>query len=209
MGDRAHRFQYGVEEREGLLQEAQRFIAEHGDQVQAGPFAGMRYPGRRPAHVSRLQGTYEQPLQEWLVPTQHFIDVGSADGYYAVGMALKGARVDAFELSKTARAETLELAKVNGVTINQHGRATGKALRELEPHGALILSDCEGAEADIFDPETVRALVDCTLIVETHGTDDLIRERFAATHDCERRDSGPQQLRDAPTPWLHLTPRRR
>jgi len=43
-----------------------------------------------------------------------FIDLGAADGYYAVAIARLGIAVDAFELSPSARRDLSRLAAVNG-----------------------------------------------------------------------------------------------
>ena len=63
--------------------------------VNQGPFKGMRYINE--AHVGfvchKLTGTYEKEIQpiikkELEIPYDVVIDVGSAEGYYSVGMAL-------------------------------------------------------------------------------------------------------------------------
>src|SRR5687768_1267068 len=82
-------------------------VGAQGYTVTAGPFAGMRYIDDLPldqALVPRLLGAYEAelsyPIQQLLAKGYDtVIDVGSSEGYYAVGFALRspGTRVHAFD----------------------------------------------------------------------------------------------------------------
>src|SRR3954451_18937011 len=71
------------------------YVRRHGLQVAHGPFAGMEYlPGLEASSgdlVAKLLGTYERELhpviEGWIAqPPAHMIDIGSAEGYYAVGL---------------------------------------------------------------------------------------------------------------------------
>ena len=60
-----------------------------------GPFKGMRYHGDAMggAVAPKIKGVYESELAPFFVkrsaiPFQHIIDVGAAEGYYAVGCAM-------------------------------------------------------------------------------------------------------------------------
>jgi hypothetical protein len=198
----------------------------------------MRYEANRVAATQKLIGAYERELHPWFEralaqrPTR-FVDIGAADGYYAIGIARRGIPVVAFEMSRIARRQLRELAKLNGVTIDLHGMATARRVRSGPLHRALVLSDCEGAEVDIFDAQTVAALRTATVVIEVHeslipGAEALLRRRFCATHSCEKtapapRDqrefsalaaAGPldwqsaiEEVRSGETPWLLFTPR--
>src|SRR2546426_11207567 len=83
------------------------FVGRYGLRVRGGPFAGLGYPRQAPKWgynlVPRLLGTYECELHhvfEQVIATGFptIIDVGAADGYYTVGLALKspGSTVHAF-----------------------------------------------------------------------------------------------------------------
>jgi hypothetical protein len=208
--DRLVRFQHGLRDRIGMTAAAEAFIAVHGDRVLHGPFQGMRYEATRDAAVARLLGSYEHEISQWIAeavaakpPT--FIDLGTSDGYYAVGMkcALPPTDVHGFEISKLARRECLALAARNGVSITLHGRATAhKVARRVCP-GAFVLSDIEGFEADIFTSDTlVAALSDATIVVELHdglrpGVTDLVRRRLERTHRSEIVEQQPPR-RDLP-----------
>src|SRR5215204_4418004 len=73
---------------------ARDFTARCKHVVQEGPFAGMRYLSEtRDPILPKLVGSYEAEIQPWIraAITQRYrrvIDVGCAEGYYAVGMAL-------------------------------------------------------------------------------------------------------------------------
>src|SRR5262249_52845753 len=80
--------------------------------VVGGPFKGMRYHGEAicGASAPRIMGVYESELAPWLrkwsaIPFQHIVDVGAAEGYYAVGcgMLWPQAIVTAFESSEEGR----------------------------------------------------------------------------------------------------------
>src|SRR4051794_23892795 len=72
------------------------YVAAHGLEVRHGPLAGMFYlPGLEATSgdlVAKLLGAYEEELhrvlERWIASgAGTVIDVGSAEGYYAVGLA--------------------------------------------------------------------------------------------------------------------------
>lgn len=211
-------------------------------QIPAGPFAGMAYGVRASegARLARLLGVYESsliPVIEAMVARRYsvVVDIGAAEGYYAVGLALRmpGARILAHDGDPRARALCAELAAANGVAdrVRIGGVLTHADFATLPPGDCAILCDIEGAEAELLDPEAAPALLGADLLVEVHegmkpGTLDLLRRRFEATHDI--RQIGRQLADDAlpdwaerlsdmdrllllwewrasPTPWLWMT----
>src|SRR5207302_355482 len=73
---------------------ANTYIAKHGARILGGPFAGMEYvsAATEGALVPRLLGTYESELHPHLQAFAEagldcVVDVGCAEGYYAVGLA--------------------------------------------------------------------------------------------------------------------------
>ncbi len=75
---------------------AARIASRHGWVVQGGPFAGMAYLHRSldGPLPPRLLGCYEAELHgalERILGTRYdtVVDIGCAEGYYAVGLALK------------------------------------------------------------------------------------------------------------------------
>lgn len=212
-----------------------------GDEVRAGPFAGMRY-GVRSAEgctVPRLLGCYEQELAphlERLIARgfRHVVNVGCAEGYYAVGMArrLPDARVAAFDSDATARERCRSLAAANGVEgrLEVGGTFVNADFARYPAGETLVLLDIEGHEDALLDPPaTLRCL---TVLVECHdcfspGLSTRLATRFADSHAITRIANRPvmpdlpdwlagmsqldQHLacwewRSGPTPWLLLEP---
>lgn len=224
----------------------EEFVRREGLKVKHGPFAGMDYlEGEERTSgdlVAKLVGTYEQELhpviEAWVSgQPEMFIDVGSAEGYYAVGMAraVPGATVYAFEMDDAARGRCAQLAELNGVgeRVVMLGECTAESLAELPAGRAVLLSDCEGAELVVLDPQRTPALARWPMLVELHDFIDPsisaeIARRFEPTHEVEiiggreRSAAGLQELsfmgrrqlqavlserRPGPMQWARLTPR--
>ena len=162
-----------------------------GDVVRGGPFTGMRYPPRwgDACAPAKLLGSYEEELYQALAgfvrraPTQVVV-VGSAEGYFTVGLALSlpGVQVEAFDTDLVARWNTRRLARLNEVKVRVHGAATPESLsRALTGTHTLLVCDCEGYEDVLLDPAHVPELLHCDLLVELHETNDAsMGERIAA-----------------------------
>ena len=195
----------------------ERFVKQHGLTVQAGPFAGMRFPrfavGRGEMLVPQLLGAYEQELYPALEEIaaggfRQIVDIGASDGYYAVGLAMTcpDAQIVAYEMNAFPLRVCEALAAENGVRerMDLRGECTVSELRDLPvAHPAFVLCDCEGAEAVLMDPVQVPWLRDATLIVELHefaapGVRELIPERFKESHRVEVIDSRRRFAGDYP-----------
>lgn len=190
------------------------FRVTAGRRVAAGSFAGMLYALDWP-HLPCLVGSYELELADVIeqiirsAPAR-FIDIGAADGYYAIGMArrLPQVRVDAFEATETKQRQIARLADLNGVAdrVEIKGFCDKTALSQtLQEAGgsenAVLLVDIEGGEADLLNPRSVPQLGRRPMLVEIHGRTDLVlRERFAPTHDITAIESRPRGFDDLPRP---------
>jgi precorrin-6B methylase 2 len=167
-----------------------------GGVVAAGPFAGLAYPhfsAAGSALYPKLLGTYESELHGVITtrikpePFDVIVDIGCAEGYYAVGFArmFPAARVLAFDIDATATALCAAMARHNGVTdrVTIHGAAAPDWTQVLPPGArTLVFCDCEGAERELFNPANVARLRDAHLVVELHATLDHIVALFAPTH---------------------------
>lgn len=194
-------------------------LQQQGTTVMDGPLKGMDFlpQSAEGCHIAKLLGCYEQPLLpaiEAAIRANYpiILNIGCAEGYYAVGMArrMPGARVLAFDLNPKAQAVCAELAAKNGVA----GRVTVGALFKPEDFAAfagqkvLLVCDIEGGERDLLDPELAPALTGMDLIVESHeclipGVTRLLIDRFSATHDITVvEDNGQRQLPNAPA-WFN------
>jgi hypothetical protein len=194
MADRARTYERSVRQRAGLTNLATRFppVVVHG------PFTGLRYPenlllNEADAPIAKLLGTYEQELQPVFdeiiarSPTA-IIDLGTAEGYYAVGLAraCPTSTVYAYELAGSARRACRELAAANGVTLTLRTNATAREMANLPLDRAFVLCDIEGAELSVLD--TAVASSTATILVELHerevpGITGVLRNRFQK-HDC-------------------------
>ncbi|MBD1929768.1 hypothetical protein H6F74_26560 [Trichocoleus sp. FACHB-90] len=174
-------------------------IQKHGLVVQSGPFAGMVHVGRKggAALVPTLIGCYEEELHEILdsvIKTNYdkIINVGSGEGYYAVGFALKipTAKIYAFEINPIARRMSKEMARANSVFDRMFfaGECDIKALNEAINKKSLVFMDCEGGELDLLQPELAPNLRYSDVLVELHDflnptISETILSRFKDTHD--------------------------
>jgi hypothetical protein len=223
---------------------AQTYFARQGHTIYQGPFAGMTYVSRASegALVPRLLGTYECELHPHLVRFAEdgldcIIDVGCAEGYYAVGLArqMPGVVVHAHDIDETARLGCAELAARNAVSdrVVIGGEFRPEDFEGFAGRRVLVMVDTEGAEVDILQPDRAPALAHMRIIVETHdgirrGALATMMARFEASHDIVRVDQGPKvydppawlnelghldqllatwEWRSSPTPWLVMTPR--
>jgi len=176
------------------------FRARQGNTVFAGPFAGMTYlDAAEGALLPRLIGCYEAELHPAMAQLaqehyQDIIDIGCAEGYYAVGLArmLPGCRVFAHDISEAAQKACRALAQTNGVAdrIQVGGVFDGHSLVQHQDRKTLVICDIEGAEDELLDPTQYPAWANVDLIVEVHecyrsGLIERLNKRFGATHDIE------------------------
>jgi hypothetical protein len=207
-----------------------------GDRVRGGPFAGMHYPDRaiNSAYLPKLLGSYERELngvveEVCALSPELIIDVGAAEGYYAVGFARRNpeARVIAFEATRLGRSALERTARLNGVLsrVRVAGRCQIAELQEAigacacgcrSGHGcrAVVICDVEGDERKLLDPTIVSGLKDAWVLAETHefvqpGVTEELRRRFGATHRVEEIRQQPRSAKEFPygTLWTALLPR--
>jgi len=190
------------------------FFARLGRRVASGPFRGMKLAMPLP-HLSCLLGIYEHELfevwQSWCEKheTFKFIDIGAADGYYAVGLALQPQTklVKAFEASEERQAIIRANAKVNHVAdrvLVAGWCGVQELTAELEDagrsgHKVCLLCDIEGGERDLLDPARIPMLRYAHIAVEIHGDcDRIIDARFSATHEIRRYVERDRSIDDLP-----------
>lgn len=212
-----------------------------GSTVLSGPFKGMAYGVRASegARAARMLGVYEAslaPIIETIIARAYpvVMDVGAAEGYYAVGLArrMPDARVLARDSDPRARALCAALAQANGVASRvEIGPEVTHADFDLclrQP--TVVICDIEGAEADLLDPVAASGLLQADILVEVHegmrpGLLATLEARFTPSHkvtrigrrledaalpDWAERLSDLDRLlllwewRASPTPWLWL-----
>lgn len=186
------------------LRAARRFVAAHGLVVSRGPFTGLVFPPSTigvAALAPKLIGAFELELHEALeqqiaARPDLIVNVGSAEGYYAVGLAqrLSHATVVAFESDAEERRLLRLCARANAVEgrIDQRGHATPEALSEVQVGSTtLLVLDCEGAEDVLLDPQLLPQLRSASILVELHehlvaGVAQRLITKFRDTHEVTR-----------------------
>jgi hypothetical protein len=171
--------------------------------VPHGPFAGMLAPDAISwgSACAKLLGAYESCLHGVLAALPEagidgVMDIGCAEGYYAVGLArlLPSVTVHAHDVMKEAQTICRRLAERNGVHDRVVvGGLVDHALLEAwlrQCRRPLLMVDIEGAELDLLDPVLVPALRHALVLVELHefrhrGLAATFEARFAATHRIE------------------------
>jgi SAM-dependent methyltransferase len=182
----------------------QDYIKKHGPQVYAGPLQGMLLPEGlvTPFLLSRYIGSYEHELHPAITGSvargyDAVLNIGCAEGYYAVGLArlLADAQVFAYDILPDARAKCAALAAANGVADRL---TVGELFRTADFAGfagrrTLLFCDIEGGEFGLLDPAQAPALRDMDIIIELHERlpdrdPDAFCARFADSHDIIRID---------------------
>lgn len=186
-----------------------------GNVVCSGPFAGVRLPDWGMTGIDlfapKVIGSYERELHGWVEEAiaAHpplVLNVGCAEGYYAVGLArrLPEASVLAFDTAALKIEQLAEIATLNDASVEAHARpCTHADLRELLVEGALVVCDCDGCEDVLLDPQAVPVLAQCSLLVETHdllrpGINQRLVDSFALTHVVRTVSTEPRYVDDFP-----------
>ena len=199
--------------------------------IRCGPFAGMLWAlegcaqsrlgtthrssfHSAPIHIPKLLGIYERELNPYIEQAcalnfPLIINIGAAEGYYAVGMALRnpGAKVIAFEKEATERSALAEAVRLNAV--RDHVEIREKCEPEdlkcaiADTPRVFVICDAEGCEAMLLDPVSVPSLRRAFMLVELHefierGILEKIRRRFSATHHVSQVVQQKRAILDFP-----------
>lgn len=212
MTTRANRHGQRVMERCGVPAIAAAVVERYGSKVLTGPFEGMEYITESigSSFVPKLIGSYECELHTVIgqILNRNYatvVDIGSAEGFYVVGLALRlpgRPAVHAFDISTEAQKLCRLLAEKNGIAnlITISGFCDVAVLnrtlpdRPVQNGRSLIVCDCEGYETEILDPIAVPALANADILVELHdhlkpGATALIVNRFRGSHDITLIDT--------------------
>ena len=197
------------------------YIENEGLKVFQGPFKGMKFlrQSSEGCHVAKLLGTYEQPLHKYLekiisINYKLIINVGSAEGYYAVGFAMrsKGSKVLSFDINQEAQKACKELAIDNDVedAIQIGSEFHPSILKDYKHTKSLLICDVEGEEKKLLDLDNYSEFSEIDLLVESHEclvpgiTEELIN-RFSRSHEISLiQDDGQRTLKSPPKWFLKL-----
>lgn len=168
--------------------------------VRDGPFVGMRYIEKASGstYTPKLLGTYEAEIAHLFTDLDRyttFIDIGCAEGYYAVGVAFRAPhiRVIAFDKSPKALERAQALANLNGLSdrIAFHDAFDRTVCGDLDAAKTLVLIDIEGAELELLPTLLRTDLIEATFVVEAHElmdthTEAAVISSLELSHTIER-----------------------
>ena len=155
---------------------------QYGLEIAFGPFKGMKLSPNawwsNKNMTAQVLGIYEAnvivKLERYAERFSNFIDIGAADGYYAVGSVVNGIykKSHAFEINELGRTIILETAKINNCEelVSVYGEATESKIRDIikEDGNALVIIDIEGGEFDLLSDDMLNCLRQCVVICELH-----------------------------------------
>jgi hypothetical protein len=215
---RSRRYQVKYMRQAGLLDQVRDYVDKHGTVVQSGPFEGLVYPVSAALNrwsLPKLIGSYELEIQPTIQKVAQrtydtVIDIGSAEGYYAVGLArLMGIPVIAYEPEAQERALTALMAKQNRVSdlVQLSALFTADEMIKLSGRRAFVLCDCEGFEETLFTPDRLSLTRNWDLLIELHGTAQTVLPSLDWPHSVSTipihdRSGDQNELRNAQQSFL-------
>lgn len=169
--------------------------------VRNGLFKGMKYPyfqSYGSTIFPKIIGSYEKEVEHIIAKINNnqfetIVDIGCAEGYYAVGLAIKNPNskiyaIDVDEKSISFCKQMAELNNVLNIEYLQHIDESFFATQMLEK--TFILCDCEGYEKKLFTTSNIFYLKNTHLLIEIHDCVDIdisdyIADLFKDTHNIE------------------------
>jgi hypothetical protein len=183
--------------------------------VLSGPFKGMNYirGSVGSSFMPKIFGTYELEIAPWISELPQFglgLDIGAAEGYYAVGLLRSKIckRMIAWEMNPNGQVMMSQLAVANSVDsrLDIRGYCDSTQLNQSisEASGnVLVVIDCEGFEGDLLEPVDGNLLSRCSFIIETHnsikpGVHEQLIKKLGATHDIKENFPKRRNADDIP-----------
>lgn len=212
----AYRYSLAARRTHDLIDQAWPSILKSTQaEVVTGPFLGMRYihESAGSALCPKILGTYEKEIHaviEAIIARRPacIIDIGAAEGYYAVGFALRlpDCKVVAFESDPRGQELLRQLALLNGVAdrieIKGHCSLEGlEASLAANLENCVIICDAEGAEFELLDPSKIPNLIHAAQLVELHPWEKPnvnLEARFRPLASCSIIRSLPRVPSDFP-----------
>jgi hypothetical protein len=177
--------------------------------VTCGMFTGLILPegnswgeGDR---ASKLLGLYEKELEPSLKDVECsepgiVINVGCADGFYALGLArlIPNAKVVAYDIDQQAQEVCRVGRRLNNLDgdFEIRGYCSAEELQDLTQmsNRPFALIDCEGGERELllstsYDYANTRMIVECHDFLDRRITSELIN-KFSKTHKIELIEQG-------------------
>lgn len=207
--------QLKMQERSSLI--LKKIYKDNNISILNGPFKGLKYIDLSNGSqlLPKLIGSYEEPIHRWIYDILEkgeytsIIDVGCAEGYYAVGFAKSKnkPRIFAFDIDKDALKNAKKLAEINGVSNEIlfydlfDPSFISKLTMSESAKKVLIFMDVEGAELDLLNTINAPDILSCDILVELHdcfqpGLSEKMIENFHSTHVIEIIVDYPKRLAD-------------
>jgi hypothetical protein len=127
---------------------------------------------------SQCLGFYEKDILDFIAahgPFDTFLDIGAADGYYAIGMlhSQMTKRTICFEVSEKGQLAIKENWLINNSPgeLEIHGEANEGSISTIASKvssKSLVLIDIEGFEFSLLTPQVISLLKKCEVIIEIH-----------------------------------------
>ena len=178
--------------------------------VLSGPFRGLKMMHKFPTKPMLL-GVWEKELSSiWdsLKSQRFIIDVGAAEGFYAVGLAQKypKKKIIAFEMNPSSKILLEKMAMDNAISnLETYGKCEYEDLVKLREklEGAMIMMDCEGYEIQLLQVHAPSIFKKTHIVVELHemyefGCTELLKNRFTETHKIAEIEGQVRNLEDWP-----------
>lgn len=160
--------------------------------IKYGPFTGLKlnqdtWWGKCDLG-SQCLGLYEREILDLIVGNggyDHFIDIGAADGYYAIGMLFSGLAKKAicFESSKQGQTAIQQnwIANDSIGELEVYGEANTSSIQKLPERAlkkTLVLIDIEGFEFFLLQKEVISRFQSCEVIIEIHNWVDEFEKKY-------------------------------
>ena len=184
--------------KETVAQRLERISLETYDlcegKVSQGPFQGLQlnrdtWWGKSDLGAQCL-GVYEKEILDLISaqePFDTFLDIGAADGYYAVGLlhAKMIQKAICFEISEEGQRAIKENWMINESPgeLEVYGEANEQSIALVATklsENTLVLVDVEGFEFQLLSHEVIAALGKCKMVIEIHNWIENFEEKYSA-----------------------------
>lgn len=156
-----------------------------------GPFKGLIYPKLESTGstlLPKILGSYEDELHEVIEKIcnnnyEKIVDVGCAEGFYAIGFArrVKSATIYAYDTNPIAlqMCSSMAISNLvdNRVMISSLFDSNELINFDFGQKG-LVFCDCEGFEIELFTKKTIESLKKVDILVELH---DCFNDKISET----------------------------
>ena len=179
-------------------------------EVVSGPFKGLKFSQRFPTKPM-LIGVWEKEISfiwDSLQEFKYIIDIGAAEGFYAVGLARKypDKMIYAFEMNLSTQRVLEKVISDNFVkNIEIRGKCEYDNLKNFgtKLDSALIVMDCEGYEIELLNTHSTTIFKNTYILVELHemyapGCTNELRKRFSSTHIIQEIEGKNRCINDWP-----------